>query len=123
MRIGRMSGALVAALVPVAAQAMTVETFLAKAKALQAQGPLALASSDLPLIRGEVKDAGATYRAQLEADRLAGKRPRACPPPAGQVKIDSAVVLADFGAIPPAKRTMSVKAAFYAMMDRRYPCK
>ena len=123
MRIGLWSVALVAAVLPVAAQAMTVETFLAKAKALQAQGMLAMTSSDLPLIRAEVKDAGAAYRAQIEADRAAGKPPRACPPPIGQAKIDSTVVMAEFGAIPPAKRSISVKAAFYAMMDRRFACK
>lgn len=86
MRIGLRILVLAGVLLPVVAQAMTVETFLAKAKALQAKGPFALASSDLSLLRAEVKDAGAAYRAQIEADRLAGKRPRACPPPVGQAQ-------------------------------------
>lgn len=123
MRIGLRILVLAGVLLPVVAQAMTVETFLAKAKALQAKGPFALASSDLSLLRAEVKDAGAAYRAQIEADRLAGKRPRACPPPVGQAKIDSTVVMTEFEALAPAKRKVSVQSAFYAMMDRRYPCK
>ncbi len=123
MRIGLRMLVLAGALLPVAAQAMTVETFLAKAKALQAKGPFALASSDLALLRDEVKDAGTAYRAQIEADRLAGKKPRACLPPVGYAKIDSKVVMAEFEALPPAKRKVSVQSAFYAMMDRRFPCK
>lgn len=123
MRIGLRILVLAGVLLPVVAQAMTVETFLAKAKALQAKGPFALASSDLSLLRAEVKDAGAAYRAQIEADRLAGKRPRACPPPVGQAKIDSTVVMTEFEALAPAKRKVSVQSAFYAMMDRRYPCR
>ena len=123
MQIGLRILVLAGVLLPVAAEAMTVETFLSKAKALQAKGPFALGSSDLPLLRDEVKDAGTAYRAQIEADRLAGKPRRACPPPVGQAKIDSKVVMAEFEAIPPAKRKVSVQAAFYAMMDRRFPCK
>ena len=115
-----------ALLLPVAAQAapaMTVNTFLAKVKALQAQGMLAMTSSDLPLVRDEIKGDAAAYRAQIEADKAAGKPPRACPPPPGTAKIDAGTLLTEFGAIPPAKRGVSVKAAFYAMMDRRYPCR
>lgn len=123
MRIGLWTLVLAGAVLPVAAQAMTVETFLAKAKALQSKGPFALASSDLALLRDEVKDAGTAYRAQIEADRVAGKPPRACPPPVGQAKIDSNVVMTEFQAIPAAKRKISVQSAFYAMMDRRFPCK
>jgi len=107
---------------PVAAQAMTVETFLAKAKALKAQGLLAATSSDLPLVRAEVKNAATAYRVQIAADKAAGKKPRACPPPVGQAKIDGTVVMMEFETIPVAKRKVSVKSAFYAMMDRRYPC-
>ena len=123
MRRGWTIAAMACLLVPVAAQAMTVETFLAKAKALQAQGMMALASSDLPLVRGEVKDAATAYRADLETDRVAGKPARACPPPVGQAKIDAKVLMTEFEAIPLAKRKVSVKTAFYAMMDRRYPCR
>ncbi len=123
MRIGLRILVLASVLLPFAAEAMTVETFLSKAKALQAKGPFALGSSDLPLLRDEVKDAGTAYRAQIEADRLAGKPRRACPPPVGQAKIDSKVVMTEFEAIPTAKRKVSVQAAFYAMMDRRFPCK
>ena len=123
MRMRVLITVLVGGLLPVAAHAMTVETFLAKAKALQAQGLLAATSSDLPLVRDEVKGAATAYRAQIEADRVAGKPARACPPPVGQAKIDAKTLMAEFEALPAAKRKVSVTTAFYAMMDRRFPCR
>jgi len=107
---------------PVAAQAMTVNEFLAKTSALQAKGFAAMVSPDLTLLRDEIKAAATAYRAELDAAQAAHRKPRSCPPPKGQAKVDPDTLMAAFKAIPPAKRTMSVKAAFYGLMDRRYPC-
>jgi hypothetical protein len=82
----------------------------------------AMMSPDLGLLRTEVKTAGESYRAEIEAARAAGKTPRSCPPPKGQAKIDSNTLITSFQTIPPARRTMSVKTAFYSFMDKRYPC-
>ncbi|HZE46717.1 MAG TPA: hypothetical protein VE087_07560 [Xanthobacteraceae bacterium] len=110
-------------LLPAAAQAMSVEQFLTKAHALQAGGPAAAASPDLALVRDEIKSSAVAYRADIEADRAAGKPPRSCPPPRGQAKIDSKTLVASFETIPAANRDMSVKTAFYAFMDKRYSCR
>jgi len=59
---------------------------------------------------------------QLDAAQAAHRKPRSCPPPKGQAKVDSDTLMASFKAIPPAKRMMSVQAAFYGIMDKRYPC-
>ena len=107
---------------PVAAQAMTVNEFLAKTSALQAKGFAAMVSPDLTLLRDEIKAAATAYRAELDAAQAAHRKPRSCPPPKGQAKVDPDTLMAAFKAIPPAKRTMSVKAASYGLMDRRYPC-
>ena len=109
-------------LAPVAAQAMTVNEFLAKSSALQAKGFAAMVSPDLTLLRNEIKTAATAYRADLDADQAAHRKPRSCPPPKGQAKVDSDTLMASFKAMPPAKRTMSVKDAFYGVMDKRYPC-
>jgi len=114
--------ALALLLAPVAAQAMTVNEFLAKTSALQAKGFAAMMSPDLTLLRNEVKTAATAYRAELDAAQTAHHKPRSCPPPKGQAKVDSDTLMASFKAIPPAQRTMSVKAAFYGFMDKRYPC-
>ncbi|MEO9130711.1 MAG: hypothetical protein ABI240_05835 [Sphingomonas sp.] len=120
---GTIKGATLALmLVPVAAEAMTVNEFLAKTATLQAKGFAAMTSPDLSLVRNEIKTAAAAYRAELDAAQAAHRKPRSCPPPKGQAKVDSKTLMASFQAILPAKRTMSVKAAFYALLDKRYPC-
>jgi hypothetical protein len=110
---------------PVSAQAMTVATFLAKADALKAKGVLALMSSDVGLLKAEMKAVGETYRADILAARAAGKPPHSCPPPKGdkRASMTSDELLAELRKVPAAQaRTMEVKTAFYAMMKRKFPC-
>ena len=64
-------------LVPTAAQAMTVAQFLAKAKALQAQGALAILSPDAELLKREVASIRAAYTADLRAARQSHRREHA----------------------------------------------
>lgn len=115
-------GALALLVLPVAAQAMTVAEFLAKATALSAKGTAATASPDLGLLRDEIRTAAQAYRTVIESARAAGGKPRSCPPPKGKAKIDSATLIAAFEKIPPAQRGTSVRAAFFSFMDKRYPC-
>ena len=108
---------------PNAAQAMTVAQFLAKAKALQAQGALALLSPDAELLKREVTAIRTAYTADLRAARATGKPPHSCPPETGKPKLTPKQMLAELEKIPPAKRGMSMKAAVYAYMKRTYPCR
>ena len=115
---------LVAALAPVAplaAQTMPLSTFLAKADALEAKGPLALMSSDLPIVKNEVKSSMVNYRVMLGTQKAAGKPVHSCPPAKG--KLDSDAMMASFRAVPVAQRkSLTVQAALFAMMKRLYPC-
>lgn len=115
--------AMLAALAPVAAQAMTVSEFLAKADALKAKGVLALASSDIGLLRQEIASASDAYRAGLAAQVAAGKKPSSCPPPKGTAKITSDDIIANFKSLPATRQKANVKDAFAAFMTKRYPCK
>jgi hypothetical protein len=115
-------GALLLALLPGAAQAMSVKEFLAKAHTLQAKGTQAASSPDFSRLRREITDTALAYRVKMEADRKAGRPPRSCPPPKGEAQIDASALVANFETIPAARRRMSVKSAFYAFMDERYPC-
>lgn len=108
---------------PASAQAMTVAQFLAKANALRAKGPFAIGSPDIKLLRAEVQRVADAYRADLTAARKAGRTPHNCPPPRGKASFGARDVMAEFNAIPPARRGMSVKTAFYAMMKKRFPCR
>lgn len=110
-------------LVPTAAQAMSVAQFLAKAKALQAQGALAILSPDAELLKREVASIRAAYTADLRAARAAGKTPHSCPPETGKPRITPRQMLAELEKIPAARRGMSMKAAVYAYMKRTYPCR
>lgn len=109
---------------PVAANAMTVAEFLTRANALKAKGMMAMMSSDLPVIRGEMQAATAAYRIDVDAARAKGRTDLGCPPPKGQAKMSSDIIMADLAAIPkPVQAKTTVKTALYDLMRKRYPCK
>ncbi|WP_294256721.1 hypothetical protein [uncultured Sphingomonas sp.] len=110
-------------LVAVPAQAMSVADFVAKVSALKAKGAMAMFSSDIGVLKQEIEGASTAYRGDLAAEAAAGKKPSSCPPPKGQAKMSSNDLIAAFEKIPPAQRGISVKAAFAAMMQQRFPCK
>ncbi|RYY24509.1 MAG: hypothetical protein EOP62_16600 [Sphingomonadales bacterium] len=102
---------------------MTVAEFLTKAKALQAKGMMAAFSSDVGLLKNEMAGITAAYRADLEGARATGRKPHSCPPPKGQARMAPAEFIAELEKIPPARRGISMKQAFYGVMARRYPCR
>ena len=104
-----------------ALQAMTVAVFLEKADALERRGVTAMFSSDLRLLKAEVKSAGAALKAERNRRRASGQRPVYCPPE--RIPIKSSDLLAHFRSIPPAQRQrMEVRDALRLMLVRRYPC-
>lgn len=104
------------------ANAMTVAEFLGKVHALKARGILAIGSPDIALLRGEVANIRAGYRADLAAAQKAGRKPHSCPPPADK-PMSQDEFIAELERIPAAQRGMSMRTAFYAIMKRRYPCR
>ncbi|UVO55349.1 hypothetical protein [Sphingomonas sp. SUN039] len=120
----RIAVAALLTVLPVAANAMTVAEFLTRAEALKAKGMMAMMSSDLPVIRGEMQAATTAYRADVDAARAKGRKDLGCPPPKGQAKLSSDIVMADLAALPKAVQARTtVKAALYDLMRKRYPCK
>jgi len=107
---------------PAALHAMTVAVFLEKADALRSRGALAMFSSDLSLLKGEVRAAAAAVRAERLAAVRAGRRPAFCPPAPGG-RFDSDELLRHFHAIPPAQRArMQVRDGLRSLLVRKYPC-
>lgn len=108
---------------PAAAQSggMTVTEFLAKADVLRTGGPQALESPDIRLLRAEMTAVTQDYRATITRQQ-AGGAPDSCPPPRGRLGIGSNELIRAFRAIPLAQRGMSIKAAFHALMAKRFPC-
>jgi hypothetical protein len=102
------------------AQAMPVSQFLAKADALQKKGPLALFSSDIKKLKGEVQASGQALRNEQLAMQKAGRKPPYCIPP--KAELNSKEILDHFRSIPVAQRGMPVKMAFLGLVKRKYPC-
>ncbi len=99
----------------------SVATFLAKADALKAKGPMALFSSDMKVLQQEGQAAGMAYKAQLDAERAQG-RPSSCPPK--DVKISSDQVLNHLRTYPAAQRpAVTMRAAIGDMFKRTWPCR
>ena len=101
---------------------MSAATFLAKADALKAKGPLALLSGDIGKLKAEAMAAGNAYREQYRADKAAGRPTQSCPPKGGS--INSNQLIAHLRTYAPAQRqrtTMKVAIADY--MAKTYPCR
>src|SRR4051812_47051584 len=87
-----------------AAQAMTVSTFIMKADALRARGPLALFSSDYGLLKKELTDSvSALHTERLQALKSGGT-PAYCPADqSGRMSVGE--VMAVMNAVPTANRS------------------
>ena len=116
------AAALFAATISTAASAMPVRTFLTKADALKAKGPMALFSGDLKLLTNQIKADAAALRADNQAAEAAGRRKAYCTP-AGGVKLSNRDIMEAMQAVPLAQRaTTDTKAAMRAYFARRFPC-
>ena len=109
-------------ILPVTAlHAMTVAVFLQKAEALKARGMTAIFSSDIALLKNELKGAGGSLREERLAAQRAGRRPAYCPPERPAIQPNE--LLAHFRAIPaPQRARMEVKDALRSLLVRKYPC-
>ena len=100
---------------------MSAATFLAKADALRAKGPMALLSGDIKVLKSEGQAAGLAYRARLKAEKAAGKPPHSCPPP--KSRINSTQVIEHLRTYTPATRARTtMKAAISDLMVKTFPC-
>jgi hypothetical protein len=106
---------------PAAASAMPVETFLAKAAALEKKGALAMFSGDLKLLMNQVKQDAAGLRAANQAAEKAGRPKAYCAPPA--VKMTDRDIMGAMRAVPAAERPgTTTREALRRYMAKRFPC-
>jgi hypothetical protein len=100
---------------------MSVAAFLTRADSLARLGPLALATPQGKQLKGEVVAAGKRYKARIDADRRAGRKTSSCPPESGTLTPQQ--WLGHLRSYPaPIRKTVSINAAFDALMKKRYPC-
>lgn len=104
-----------------AAGDMMAATFLAKAEALLAKGPMALFSSDVGLLKREAAAARSAYLGQLRAERVRGA-PSSCPP--DRVDISQSMMMAQLRSYTPAQRTATpMRTVMADLYKRNWPCR
>ncbi len=105
-----------------AASAMPVSTFLQKANALKAKGPLAAFSGDVGLLKRQVRQDGEQLKAENKALEAAGKRKHYCAPEGSALTLKD--LMAAVNAVPIAERSRtSTKDAFRNYIALRHPCR
>lgn len=104
-----------------ASAAITVGTFVAKAKALRANPLTAFTSNDYSLLRSEAQAATAQLKAEREARRAAGKKPIACIPPG--TSIPPTEMIDGLAALPAKDQRLPLKDGYAKVLARRYPCR
>jgi len=101
---------------------MNIAAFLMRADSVARLGPLALATPQGNQLKGEVVAAAKRYKARIDAQRKAGLRTTSCPPESGTLAPEE--WLAHLRSYPAnVRRSVSVYAAFDALMKKRYPCR
>ncbi len=104
-----------------AAGEMTAGEFLAKAEKLKAQGPLALMSSDLTVLKNEGKRASKVYKDDIVRQKKSGQIPHSCPPEGGSMNADE--LINHLKSLSAAQKQQPFRSAFYGLMKKKYPCK
>jgi hypothetical protein len=95
---------------------MNIAAFLQRAGSIERLGPLAIATPEAQVLKGEVVAAGKRYKARIDADRKAGRKTTSCTLTPDQW-------LAHLRSYPAASRkSISVYSAFDGLMRKRYPC-
>ncbi len=106
---------------PATAQNMPLSVFMPKVEKLQSSGMMAMFSSDVKVMTGEVKAGFKDYRAELKLETASG-HPSSCPP--DKVPVDSNDLLKSFATVPKEQRAITtVKQAVGRYMAQHYPCK
>lgn len=111
----------IAGLAMPASAAMTVGTFLARASALRDQGPMALMSPDLPVLKAEAKAATNQLKADRAARVAAGKPPIACVPEGESIGIMD--MLDGLSELPAVDQKRPLKDGYAKVIAKRYPCR
>jgi hypothetical protein len=101
---------------------MNLAVFIAKADSLRAQGPLALMSSDLELLKAEGKAAGESYRARLIRERAVG-RPSSCPPENVQIVPEELVNFLKTAYPANARLRVTIRQGVADYFIRKFPCR
>ncbi len=102
--------------------ALTVADFLRRWTRIEGLKEMAIVDPDMRALGEQMGLAVGAWKAELDADEAAGRRPRACPVKGTTAKLESPELLAELRAIPEEKRGMLFRDAMFAYLDKRFPC-
>ena len=100
----------------------TLGQWLARQRALAAQGPVDLESAAFKALYADVATALAAGRAAHNADLAAGRPPAACLPPPGQQQLDWNTVNGWLRARPEAEQAQSLNEVIGRFLREKFPC-
>ena len=101
---------------------MNLAVFISKAETLRAQGPLALISPDLDVLKAEGKAAGESYRTRLLQERVRGK-PSSCPPENAQIVPEELVNFLKTAYPANARPRVTIRQGVADYFIRKFPCR
>jgi len=101
---------------------MNLAVFIQKADTLRSQGPLALMSPDLDVLKAEGKAAGESYRARLLQERARGK-PSSCPPDNAQIVPEELVNFLKTAYPAQARPRVTIRQGVADYFIRKFPCR
>jgi hypothetical protein len=104
------------------APGLTIADFLAQWHAAQGEADRAEKAAKFTRLIERVAPSFQRYKAQLEADKAAGRPPRACPVKGSKADVDMNALALELDKLPEAQRTGSMDAPIFANLDRRFPC-
>lgn len=100
----------------------TLGQWLARQRALVAQGPVDLESAAFKALYADVAAALAASRAADNADRAAGRPPAVCLPAPGQSQLEWNEVNGWLRARPEAEQAQSLNEVIAHFLQQRFPC-
>lgn len=105
------------------AAAMDIATFLPRAQALKAKGPLAMFSPDAGVLLGEINAATKQLRDERLAAKAAGRPQAYCPPPGAKTSLNTDELIAAAEAVPPGQRARTdLKDVLRGIYAKHNPC-
>ena len=105
---------------PLSPQSLTVSEFLTRFAAIKREKDKA--AGDGTRLASAVGESVKRYKLELDAQKQAGTRPRACPRKGSKDSFSFDALAAELLKLPDVEREGPFEAAFFAFLDKRHPC-
>ncbi|HWU95665.1 MAG TPA: hypothetical protein VN029_08700 [Sphingomonas sp.] len=104
------------------APGLTIADFLTQWHAAQAETDRAEKAAKFTRLIERVAPIFNRYKALLDADKAAGRPPRACPVKGDKASVDMNALALELDKLPEAQRAVPMDAPIFSKLDQRFPC-